>query len=319
MGKHFKIYVPVLLVLLCILGCSRLMPETESATLAETTAAETTGQIKTGWETIYEAVYYFDHQGEAVTGWQEIDGKRYYFDDDGVMQTGWLEKETGKYYLGQDGVMITGWLDYNQTCYYFRENGVMAVGQVEIDGVSNFFTSQGKQILLVNFENEVPKDYKPNLVELEGYRIDVSCADALEQLLDACRKAGHKCQINSAYRSVQQQQKLWDKRYQQYRDAGYSKKAATEKVEKSVAKPGTSEHQLGLAADIGGNAKMQKWLKEHAWEYGFIVRYPEGKTAYTGIIYEPWHLRYVGKELAKELQTLGLCMEEYIQGLTKDA
>ena len=241
------------------------------------------------------------------------------FAADGVMQAGWLEQEAGKYYLGENGAMVTGWLEQEQDRYYFREDGTMAVGQVEIDGVSNFFTSQGKQVLLVNFENEVPEDYEPNLVKIGSYKIDASCADALEQLLDDCKKAGYKCKINSAYRSVKQQQNLWDKRYRQYRDAGYSKKTANEKVAKSVAKPGTSEHHLGLAADIGGSAKMQKWLKEHAWEYGFIVRYPEGKTEYTGIIYEPWHLRYVGKELAAELQTLGLCMEEYMQRLTKSA
>lgn len=315
MGKKIRIYLFILLALHSLPGCS--IPN--SVDIPETTTAVTTEPVKTGWDTIGTAVYYYNLQGTAVTGWQEIDGKRYYFADDGVLQTGWLTQETGVYYLGEDGAMVTGWLEQGQDRYYFRENGVMAVGQVEIDGVSNFFTSQGKQVLLVNFEHEVPKDYQPNLVKFGDYKIDASCADALEQLLDACKDAGHKCKINSAYRSVQQQQKLRNKRYQQYRDAGYSKKSANEKVDKSVAKPGNSEHHLGLAVDIGGNAKMQKWLKDHAWEYGFIVRYPEGKTNYTGIIYEPWHIRYVGKELAKELYELDLCMEEYMEKLTKSA
>mgnify|MGYP003302054475 CR=1 FL=1 len=312
MGKKIGICLLVLLALHSLPGCS--IPN--SVDIPETTTAVTTEPVKTGWHTVGEAVYYYDLQGVAVTGWQEIDGKRYYFADDGVLQTGWLKQETGVYYLGNDGAMVTGWLQQEQDQYYFGKTGEMAVGQVEIDGVSNFFTSQGKHVLLVNFENEVPNDYQPNLVKFGDYKIDASCADALGQLFDACKDAGYKCKINSAYRSKQQQQKLWDKYYQKYRDAGYSKKAATEKVGKSVAKPGSSEHHLGLAVDVGGNEKMQKWMKNHAWEYGFIVRYPEGKTNYTGIIYEPWHIRYVGKELAKELYELDLCMEEYMEKLT---
>ena len=294
MPNIIKVYICALLTLLCLSGCSEQLP----VKAPETTAPATTAPVKTGWDTAGTAVCYYDPQGKPVTGWQEIDEKRYYFDDSGIMQTGWLEQE--------------------QDRYYFLDDGVMAVGEVEIDGVANFFTSKGKHVLLVNFENAVAEDYEPELTQVRGYKIDESCADALEQLLQDCEDAGYKCKINSAYRSIKQQENLWNKRYQQYRDAGYSKKSANEKTAKSVAKPGYSEHQLGLAADIGGSAKMQKWLKDHAWEYGFIVRYPEGKTEYTGIIHEPWHIRYVGKELAEELYTLDLCMEEYMESLTKN-
>ena len=94
-----------------------------------------------------------------------------------------------------------------------------------------------------------------------------------------------------------------------------------------VARPGTSEHQLGLAVDIVDSRSYsltdyqatlpaQKWLMAHSWEYGFILRYPDDKTDVTGIIYEPWHYRYVGKELAKELYNAGLTLEEYLQNLT---
>ena len=312
MCRKMKICLPALLILLCTLGCSSTSPETMT-TVSEPTV---TACVKSGWETVGDCVYYCDTNGGRLTDWQEIEGKRYFFDQSGVLQTGWLEMESGRYYLGADGAMVTGWLESEGERYYFRENGTMATGRVEINGEACFFSSQGKHVLLVNFENAVPDDYTPELVKVRGYRIDSSCADALEELLSACEKDGHKCKINSGYRSVERQQKLWEKRYQQYRDAGYSKKKATAKVESSVAKPGTSEHHLGLAADIGGNAKMQKWLEKHAWEYGFIVRYPEGKTEYTGIIYEPWHIRYVGKELAKELHELDLCLEEYMQLLT---
>lgn len=100
---------------------------------------------------------------------------------------------------------------------------------------------------------------------------------------------------------------------------------APEEAGKVVAVPGTSEHQLGLAVDIVDtnyqildeaqeNTAVQKWLMEHSWEYGFILRYPSDKGHITGIIYEPWHYRYVGREAAREMYEQGLCMEEYVRG-----
>ena len=94
-----------------------------------------------------------------------------------------------------------------------------------------------------------------------------------------------------------------------------------------MAIPGTSEHQLGLAMDIidsanwkldESQAKMptQIWLMENSWRYGFILRYPDGTSEQTGIIYEPWHYRYVGKEIAAEIFELDVCLEEYLENLT---
>jgi D-alanyl-D-alanine carboxypeptidase len=122
--------------------------------------------------------------------------------------------------------------------------------------------------------------------------------------------------VTNIYRSQEDQQAIWNRRVNSYLLAGYSKTAAEEEVGKSVCIPGTSEHQLGLAVDIDGVPAVHGWLAEHSWEYGFIVRYPEGKSDITGILYEPWHFRYVGVELAKELYDLGLCMEEYMDMLT---
>ena len=104
---------------------------------------------------------------------------------------------------------------------------------------------------------------------------------------------------------------------------GYSYDEAYAEASKSVAIPGTSEHQLGLAVDIVDNSnwnlntsqektKTQKWLMEHCWEYGFILRFPNGTTDITGIIYEPWHYRYVGVEISMELRDLGITLEEYL-------
>jgi D-alanyl-D-alanine carboxypeptidase len=92
------------------------------------------------------------------------------------------------------------------------------------------------------------------------------------------------------------------------------------------ARPGTSEHQLGLAVDFvdtrywtldekQAELPAQKWLMEHCWEYGFILRYPSEKSEITGIIYEPWHYRYVGREIALEIRDAGLTLEEYLETL----
>ena len=91
-----------------------------------------------------------------------------------------------------------------------------------------------------------------------------------------------------------------------------------------MARPGTSEHQLGLALDIVDldyqqldtrqeETPEQKWLMENSWKYGFILRYPTDKSNITGIIYEPWHYRYVGKEAAKVIHEKGICLEEYLE------
>ena len=98
----------------------------------------------------------------------------------------------------------------------------------------------------------------------------------------------------------------------------------TEKAGHQVAVPGTSEHQLGLAVDIVDvnyqlldtnqeNTAVQKWLLENSWRYGFILRYPTDQTDVTGIVYEPWHYRYVGKEYAQDIYKKGLCLEQYLE------
>ena len=295
------------------------------------------GYLEYGWLELDNECYYLNDQGVMLTGWQDLDAGRYYLDAEGRLQTGWLDLEEGRYFMGTDGtlhtgwvtvggfryyfeengLMQTGWLEQDGDLYYLQTNGAMAVGQLEIDGANSFFTSVGKYVVLVNWENPVPETYEPDLVEYEGYWIDKSCLEPFEQLLAACNAAGYQYSLNSVYRSLEEQQQIWDDRMEGYMADGYSEEEALAIVSKSVAVPGTSEHHLGLAADVGGTLEMYSWMRENSWKYGFIVRYPDGKTEYTGIIYEPWHLRYVGTELAQELYELDLCMEEYMEKLTK--
>ena len=101
--------------------------------------------------------------------------------------------------------------------------------------------------------------------------------------------------------------------------AGYTRASAEAETGRSIAVPGTSEHQLGLAVDLKNTYSTYNWLAANSWKYGFIVRYPDGDTALTGIYYEPWHFRYVGKELAAELFELDMCLEAYMEMLTVEA
>jgi D-alanyl-D-alanine carboxypeptidase len=133
--------------------------------------------------------------------------------------------------------------------------------------------------------------------------------------------------VCSSYRTQEYQEGLFQNRIDRYVKEGYSVEEATGLAGQSVAVPGTSEHQLGLALDIVDNRNWeldesqadmptQQWLMENSWRYGWILRYPNEKSAITGIIYEPWHYRYVGKTIAKEIYDLGICLEEYLQMLT---
>ena len=126
--------------------------------------------------------------------------------------------------------------------------------------------------------------------------------------------------VNSGYRTHQLQQSLMDREIADYISQGYSEEEAKEIAEQWVAPPGTSEHQIGLAVDISMEDTSDKnasdvwqWLRENSYKYGFILRYPEDKTDITGIGYEPWHYRYVGKEIAEDIYRQGICLEEYLK------
>ena len=315
----YSILAAVLLFALCLQGCASPVPAEPSAvptTLPpETTAAPTT--IPT----------------EPPTGWLEINGMRYYRFPDGTHATGWFEDNGKTYYIAPNGFMHTGWLEQDGKTYYFKEDGTMAVGEIQIDGVNYHFTADGWRIILVNPWNTVPEDYDPTLVEIpsglatQGVLVSQECYDALIAMLEACNADTPRAVVVSGHRTHAYQEKLYKNKVSRVQAEGYSYEEALVEAAKVVAIPGTSEHQLGLAVDIvdsraysltdyQATLPAQKWLMEHCWEFGFILRYPDDKTNVTGIIYEPWHYRYVGLELAKELYDAGLTLEEYIQGLT---
>jgi D-alanyl-D-alanine carboxypeptidase len=159
-----------------------------------------------------------------------------------------------------------------------------------------------------------------------GQAVDERCYPDLQKMLDDCRTAGLSPVICSSYRTQEEQNRLHKKKIKSLMAQGYSETDATDETGKIVAVPGTSEHQLGLAVDIVDDSyrkldssqeetDVQQWLMENSWKYGFILRYPVDKSNITGIIYEPWHYRYVGKEAAQYIYENDICFEEYLEML----
>ena len=179
-------------------------------------------------------------------------------------------------------------------------------------------------LTLVNPWNELPEDWQVDLVTLSnGLQIDRRCYDALQEMMDACREAGYEPLICSAYRTQETQQDLFNNKVAKLEAEGKSHDEAVQEAGTVVAVPGTSEHQLGLTVDVVDvnnqnlteeqeKTPTQKWLMANSWRYGFIHRYPNSKSDITGIIYEPWHYRYVGKDAAQEIFNKGIPLEEYL-------
>ena len=158
-----------------------------------------------------------------------------------------------------------------------------------------------------------------NFLISNGQKVDSRIYPYLQEMFDDARSQGIYPFVREGYRTTEEQRAIFDERIQEYIDAGNSEKAARELTEKWVAVPGTSEHQLGISVDINADVSkstsedVYKWLAENAYQYGFILRYPQGKEDITGTAYEPWHYRYVGLEAAKEIYEHGICLEEYVQ------
>lgn len=187
--------------------------------------------------------------------------------------------------------------------------------------------------VLVNKEYALPEDYKPeDLVypdvrftfkeKIEKRKMRKEAASALEELFAGAEKDNIYLAGVSAYRSHSTQTSLFNR---------YVKKDGLEKAKTYSAVPGHSEHETGLAIDVSGSdgkcaaedcfggTKEADWLAKYAHEYGFIIRYPEGKENITGYKYEPWHLRYVGKEIAADIVEREITLEEYYDAVPVSA
>ena len=191
------------------------------------------------------------------------------------------------------------------------------------------------RMVLVNHSRKMPEDYTFTTKECGSdtainKTLQTEAADAFLSMQAAAAKDGVDIRMQSGYRSVEYQQKLYDNKTRYYRDKGYPEAEARQKAAAVVNPPGYSEHNCGLAADLNSpehpaldrgfaDTAAFRWLQEHAVEYGFLLRYPEGAEAVTEITYEPWHWRYVGPENAALLYRSGLCFEDAIALLEQTA
>ncbi|MCR5000531.1 MAG: M15 family metallopeptidase [Lachnospiraceae bacterium] len=183
------------------------------------------------------------------------------------------------------------------------------------------------RLILVNKQNPIPDDYEAVMVPFRGgVTIREEIKGPLDEMFDAAASEGVTLQACSGYRSHEHQQALFDRKIRTYTGSGLSYLDAFRIGSYSVIIPGTSEHELGMALDIVTpsytalnegfeRTEAGRWLKNNAFKYGFILRYPKGKEYITGIIFEPWHYRYVGKEAATEIKNRGLTLEEYLEEL----
>ncbi len=201
--------------------------------------------------------------------------------------------------------------------FAFSGFSINANGQISIEErrISN---PDSWELTLVNADNPVPDSWKSEYVKLSnGEKVDERIYPDLQKMFDDMRAQGVYPIVREGYRSRQRQEELLEAKTKEYENKGYSHSNALKTAKETVAEPGTSEHELGLSVDInaaGGykNEDIYKWLEKNAYKYGFIMRYPSNKQSVTGIEYEPWHYRYVGKEAAKEMYESGVCLEEYL-------
>lgn len=182
------------------------------------------------------------------------------------------------------------------------------------------------KLMLINKDNPLPENYKPCLTDLtEGYCLERRTAAAMKEMLCAALKDCVHLRVFSAYRSIAYQEGLFNEDIHRYMKQGMSYEEAFNKTAQSIAVPGQSEHNAGLAVDISSmdwkgeittefeNTEEFKWLEKNAAKFGFILRYPEGKEHITSITYEPWHYRFVGTVHAERMKKMGLTLEEYLQ------
>lgn len=221
-------------------------------------------------------------------------------------------------------IIIT--LNREKTTSFDNNNqNTVEVSEVFIEKATNDKKSLGWELTLANADNKIPDNYEITLSNIDQYRqFDSRAIQYLQNMIEDVRKTGiQNIWVQSSYRSIEQQTEIYNRKVKYYEGQGKTKTEAKELTEKVIMIPGCSNHNLGLAVDFNNvnenfeNTKAYKWLKENAEDYGFVLRYPKDKESITKITYEPWHWRYVGKENAKKMNELNMCLEEYVEYLEK--
>ncbi len=215
----------------------------------------------------------------------------------------------------------------------FTLDDVMEYDTAEVEGVKDEdtdtaidisdFDSDDWRIMLINKQHPIPEDYEVTLATIKGsMKCDERIIPELQQMMKDAKKDGVTLVIRSPYRDYERQIYLFNRKVKGYMKKKMSYLEAYRTTAQAVTVPGASEHQAGLALDITSNTYTTltegfadtpagKWLAEHSYEYGFLLRYPDGKEDITGITFEPWHFRYVGKTAAKYMYDNELTLEEF--------
>lgn len=190
-------------------------------------------------------------------------------------------------------------------------------------GVEFTFDHSDWRLVLINKQHPIPEDYDFKLGTFtSGMRCDERVIEDLLLMMQAAKQDGLNLVVRSPYRTSDHQEDNFNDRIKSYMRQGLSYMDAYKATSRVITVPGCSEHEVGLALDITSDTFIPlkqgfadteegKWLEEHCHEYGFILRYPSGKEYITGIEYEPWHFRYVGREAATIMKEENLCLEEF--------
>ena len=203
------------------------------------------------------------------------------------------------------GILLIVWVYYLQKPYI--NSKINAISEIN-------------PLILVNSNNAYPDNININLVKFQEKEVADIIYNDLVDMYNAALKDNITLKINNAYRSKQEQTQIFEDKMQAYENEGYSEEKAYQQTSLTVQIPGYSEHETGLAIDFSNeghydeNEQMWEWLKNNAYKYGFILRYPKDKYEITKIDYEPWHYRYVGKKAAKEITDKNITLEEYLGG-----
>ena len=209
-----------------------------------------------------------------------------------------------------------------------KDPGTIAEGTIiydEVEGYKNATFEDDWQLILINKDNPVPDDYEFELGTIRGnIKSDVRVVEHVLEMIKAAKEDGVTLAICSPYRDYDKQTVLFNRKVKSYLKRGMSKEEAINLAAQTVAIPGTSEHQVGLAFDFisndyttldagFANTLAGRWLKNNGYRYGFILRYPRNKEEITKIEFEPWHYRYVGADAATEIMSQGITLEEYVE------
>ena len=216
-----------------------------------------------------------------------------------------------------------------------KEESQVVVGKTTpLDGQDLYINSDAgvgtipiDPLILVNLDNPLPADHQVQLHWLENGSCAVAAGmyEALREMLTEGTEQGMEFVVASGYRSREYQDQLLSEDIQTAMEQyGLTWQEAYDKESRETMPGGYSEHETGLAADMVSVAYQildegqldtpeNQWLRENCSDYGFILRYPEGKEQITGISFEPWHFRYVGLEAAKEITERGITLEEYLR------